>query len=184
MKNNKDEKYSKTFEIVSTFKGKLTEHRDYPLKRFGISQKAYPNLDIMNFTQEYAKVIYYHNYWMPAHSNDIPYPLCILYFETAVDAGKKRAIKLLQMMLNNLCDTTFDIDGEASQLVFITLNKHKDNKDKMIQMVAEYLMLKLNFYYRLSSSKSEFETCILGWSKKIYKFWRICFSEIFDKENV
>jgi len=65
--------------------------------RWGISKRAYPDLDIKNLTISQAKEIYKRDYWDKAGCDDLPYPLDIVVFDTAVNMGISRA----QIFLNN-----------------------------------------------------------------------------------
>ena len=62
---------------------------------FGISQRAYPNLDIENLTREQATTIYYRDYWVPSGAENLPQALALVHFDTAVNLGVHRALALL-----------------------------------------------------------------------------------------
>jgi hypothetical protein len=53
---------------------------------FGISKRAHPDEDIANMTRERAIEIYRRHYWMPVAAA-LPYPLSLVYFDTAVLHG-------------------------------------------------------------------------------------------------
>lgn len=63
---------------------------------FGISKRAYPHLDIARLTEADAKGIYRRDYWQPIMGDDLPAPVAILAFDTAVNQGCRTAIQLLQ----------------------------------------------------------------------------------------
>jgi len=63
--------------------------------KFGISKRSYPELDISKLTLKQAKEIYYQNYWLEAGCDDLPYPFNIIVFDTAVNMGRRRAIKFI-----------------------------------------------------------------------------------------
>lgn len=62
--------------------------------KFGISKRAYPNLDIANLTRDQAIAIYQRDYWdrLPT----LPGRLQFLVFDFAVNAGIRRAVQTLQ----------------------------------------------------------------------------------------
>lgn len=64
--------------------------------KYGISQKAYPTLDIASLTLDDAKAIYKRDYWDKVKGDLLPYPLNIFVFDSAVNQGVATAIKLLQ----------------------------------------------------------------------------------------
>ena len=74
------------------------------LTKYGISQKAYPNLDICALTQNDAIAIYERDYWDAAKCDDLPFPLDVLTFDAAVNHGVKPAIKILQRALGVVDD--------------------------------------------------------------------------------
>lgn len=59
--------------------------------KYGISKRAYPQLDIKNLTVEDAKAIYYRDYWLPAGCDSLPTAAAFLVFDFAVNAGVERA---------------------------------------------------------------------------------------------
>jgi hypothetical protein len=58
---------------------------------FGISKRAYPNEDIKNMTMDRAMEIYRNDYWNACNCDDLPYPLDMVIFDTAVNMGVGRA---------------------------------------------------------------------------------------------
>lgn len=74
------------------------------LTRFGISQKAYPSLNISALTKEEAKNIYFRDYWKPCGGEDLPTSFAIATFDAAVNMGVTSAKRLLQIGLNVTVD--------------------------------------------------------------------------------
>lgn len=66
---------------------------------FGISKKAYPNVDIKNLTVEQAKDIYLKDYWKPCRCDELPREIAISLFDSAVNQGVKTAIMIMQRAL-------------------------------------------------------------------------------------
>lgn len=64
--------------------------------RFGISKRAYPDLDILRLTEDEAKAIYKRDYWDKLRTDEIPEELAICLFDAAVNMGRDRAVRLLQ----------------------------------------------------------------------------------------
>jgi lysozyme family protein len=60
--------------------------------KYGISKKAYPNLDIPNLTLEQAKLIYRRDYWDEAQCNSIGWPWDVILFDTCVNCGVQQAL--------------------------------------------------------------------------------------------
>ncbi len=75
------------------------------LTKFGISQRAYPLLDIANLTREEAINIYRIDYWERSGAARMPQPLDFYLFDCAVNQGVGKAPRLLQQAIG------VDIDG-------------------------------------------------------------------------
>ena len=67
--------------------------------KFGISKRAYPELDISFLTKEQAMDIYLRDYWSPIKGDLLPWPLCLFVFDSAVNQGTHTAIKMMQIAL-------------------------------------------------------------------------------------
>jgi lysozyme family protein len=55
--------------------------------KFGISKRKYPNVDIKNLTKDGAKVIFKVDYWDVVSGDQLPWPLCLYVFDSAVNQG-------------------------------------------------------------------------------------------------
>lgn len=64
--------------------------------KYGISKRAYPNINIRDLTKEKAKEIYRRDYWDKIRGNSLPFSVAIVAFDMAVNMGVKTAIKMLQ----------------------------------------------------------------------------------------
>lgn len=66
---------------------------------FGISQRAFPSLNIAALTEAEAEKIYYDNYWVPNQCGDVPAHLDLWFFTACVMSGGTTATKLLQQLI-------------------------------------------------------------------------------------
>jgi len=80
--------------------------------KYGISQKFNPKIDIKNLTVDQAKEIYYKKYWTPNKCDQLPSHLRHFYFDTCVNQGAIKAIKILQRAVNNKSLTIIKVDGK------------------------------------------------------------------------
>lgn len=55
--------------------------------KFGISKRAYPNLDIKNLTLEDAKAIYKRDYWDVMGCDALSWEMALIAFDAAVNQG-------------------------------------------------------------------------------------------------
>ena len=81
--------------------GGLSDHPADPggLTNYGISQRAYPQLDIAALTLDAAKALYRRDYWQPLHGDQLPSGFDLLMLDCAVNQGVVTAIQLLQQAL-------------------------------------------------------------------------------------
>jgi lysozyme family protein len=64
--------------------------------KYGISQAAYPSLDIASLTLADAQAIYQRDYWAACQCDVLPPPVAGLLFDAAVNHGQGWARKALQ----------------------------------------------------------------------------------------
>ena len=63
--------------------------------KYGVSAMSYPHLDIKNLTLDDARRIYRANYWDAIGADQLPAPLALDAFDTAVNSGVGRAKQFL-----------------------------------------------------------------------------------------
>jgi lysozyme family protein len=87
--------------------GKLHKVNGDPggLTKWGISQRAFPGLDIASLTEETAKLIYRNNYWNKVKADELPDVLASHVFDAAVNMGPNKAARLLQQSINLIATT-------------------------------------------------------------------------------
>lgn len=72
--------------------------------KWGISSRSYPGENIAELTQERAKLLYHRDFWGPAGCDAVPDELKYPLFDTAVNAGGKTAVKILQQAVGEVED--------------------------------------------------------------------------------
>lgn len=72
--------------------------------RFGISKRAYPDLDIENLTEDEAREIYRRDYWDAVSGDLLPPGVSTVVFDCAVNLGPNRAVKFLQLAVGAKAD--------------------------------------------------------------------------------
>lgn len=107
--------------------------------RYGISKRAYPNVDIRNLTKDDAINIYKRDYWdkLP---DGLPMPVHCALFDCAVNTGISRAIRLLQSAIKATPD------GQWGRLSQTALNK-LSTENILLRFATERIM----FYCSLST---------------------------------
>jgi len=92
------ENFDRCVRAVLSEEGGLSDHPQDPggLTKYGISRRAYPDLDIRRLTMDDAIDLYRRDYWNPVHGTDLPASLALLVFDSAVNQGVGTAVRLLQ----------------------------------------------------------------------------------------
>lgn len=90
--------FDQSFERLLKHEGGYVNHPSDPggETKFGISKRAYPNVDIKALTEEEAKRIYRRDYWDPMRLDDLPQTVRFDMFDTAVNSGIRQAVIFLQ----------------------------------------------------------------------------------------
>ena len=71
--------------------------------KWGISQRAYPQLDIASLTREQALELYRER-WVQAQCDQLPDAVAIAHFDCAFNSGINRAAKILQRTVGATID--------------------------------------------------------------------------------
>lgn len=73
-----------------SWEGGYTDNPDDPggETNFGISKRYHPDVDIKNLTKEQATAIYKEEYWEAMGCDDLPYPMDMVVFDSAVNPGQ------------------------------------------------------------------------------------------------
>lgn len=100
--------------------------------KFGISKRAYPNIDIKNLSRDDAIAIYKRDYWnkLPA---GLPAAIHCALFDCAVNTGISRALRLLQNAIKT------NSDGKWGGLSQAALSKFSAN-EILLMFTTERIM--------------------------------------------
>lgn len=119
---------------------------------WGISKRAYPNVDIKNLTRNDAKVIYEIDFWDRINANSLPKGVTFQLFDFAVNSGIETAIRYFQRALG-VAD-----DGHWGPISMAAAHKTSET-DMIMRLSAE----RLDFMTKLSKW-NEFS---VGWARRI-----------------
>src|SRR6056297_2567460 len=91
---------------VLAHEGSYVEDPDDPggATKYGISSRAYPDVDIENLSVEDAKDIYLNDYWRKLRCDELPSGLDLLVFDAAVNQGPGAAATILQQAVGAKVD--------------------------------------------------------------------------------
>jgi lysozyme family protein len=124
---------------------------------YGISKRAYPDLDIASLTRYDAENIYYRDYWLRCQCNELPDQFAIAVFCSAVNHGADRAVRLLQETLQ------VDIDGVIGQHT-IAAARSQNNR----YVLGRLLSFRGVFYADLATRKPEQRKFLRGWLRRLF----------------
>jgi lysozyme family protein len=120
--------------------------------KYGISKRAYPQVDIKNLTLDAAKAIYKRDYWDRAQCDKLPPQLAYLLFDAAVNSGIGQAIRFLQRAVN-LAD-----DGVIGPMTLAAVGRVDAEA-----ISARFLGQRLEFMTKLTT----WDTFGKGWARRI-----------------
>lgn len=82
---------------------------------YGISKRAYPDIDIKALTRKEAKAIYEKDYWIRYKIEKMPEELRYIYFDMVLNMGPGNAAKVVQRTANakNPAPERIKVDGRV-----------------------------------------------------------------------
>ncbi len=129
------------------------------LTRFGISQKAYPDLDISALTRAQAEAIYRRDYWDVIRGDSLPPALALVVFDAAVNMGPHQAVRILQARLRVHEDGIVGPVTVSAARAFLP----------RIELVALFLELRLRFYEALAKEYPHHAGSLYGWRMRVLR---------------
>jgi lysozyme family protein len=121
--------------------------------KFGISKRAYPDLDIKNLTRDQAISIYRRDYWDHCKLDLMPGILRLSIFDSAVNQGAHFAISAIQRVAG------LPVDGVCGPQTVQALSTHPDPKT----VLADFLHERIDAYYRSPDWKVFWQ----GWTLRL-----------------
>ncbi|MBS0227653.1 MAG: glycoside hydrolase family 108 protein [Proteobacteria bacterium] len=139
--------------VIHSEGGYVDDSRDPGLEtKFGISKRAYPQLDIKALTLADAKVIYRRDYWQRCRCDELPEGVAFDMFDAAVNSGPGQAIRWLQRAVG-VAD-----DGVLGPLTLAAVRRLEPGA-----LRARYSGIRLDFMTQLST----WDAFGKGWARRI-----------------
>lgn len=127
--------------------------------KYGISQAAYPNLNIRDLTEQQARDIYKRDYWDRVCGDGIiSQAVAENIFDAAVNMGPKTAAKLAQATLNEILIIGIAVDGVIGAKTIDALAKCADTS-----FIAGYTLAKIARYAHICNNDRSQSKFLLGW---------------------
>ena len=155
--------FDKAMEFVFRWEGGYSNDPADPggETKYGISKKAYPNLDIANLTRLQAKTIYEKDYWKSSYCHLLPYPLSLAVFDYAVNAGPPRAVKALQKVVGASPDGLW---GPETLLKINEALRSVGTPRLSVHLCSE----RSNFYIDVVAKKPSQIKFLKGWLRRVF----------------
>lgn len=135
------------------------------LTRWGISQKAYPELDIRNLTLEQAAAIYRRDYFQPVHGYQLGNQrIASKLLDMAVNMGVKAAVMILQVAINIHCAPRGALlveDGMMGSRTIIAVN----NADTSL-LLTGMQEVSAQHYQEIARKNPSEEQYLQGWLRR------------------
>lgn len=100
------DKFAIFIERILGHEGGYVNHPNDPggETKWGISKRAYPNVDIKGLTREGAIALYRRDYWEGPRINELPSAIAFQVLDAAINHGRSRAIGWLQSVVGATSD--------------------------------------------------------------------------------
>jgi len=127
---------------------------------FGISKRAFPDLDIKNLSIEEAISIYHKKYWSPIKGDYIVgADLAFQVFDMAVNAGISVAVKILQSAVGT------HVDGIIGPATLNAIYKYPSIEG----LLWRYKFDRAKYYAKIVSKNHSQAKFLMGWINRINK---------------
>ena len=154
-KKTEQSPFDKAFRFLMRVEGGYVNDPRDPggITKYGISKRAYPDLDIANLTEEDAKTIYQKDYWQACHCDDLSPELALAVFDCAVNQGVGIATRTLQQALK------VKIDGIIGDETLTAANNSNETA-----LLIDFLSWRGRRYAFTAGN----ETYLRGWLRRLF----------------
>lgn len=163
-------KFDKAIAFIFEVEGYVSNHKADKggYTKYGIAQKAHPNVDVKNLTLEGAKAIYKKSYWDVCKCDEFDEAVGLYVMDFAVNSGTLTATKALQRCTNYLLSgkgtAPLVVDGKIGPKSVESI-KSVDQK----ALVAALHAYRSTFFFNLVKRNSSQSTFLRGWMNRLAK---------------
>lgn len=140
------------------WEGGLSDHESDRggLTKYGISQRAYPDVDILNLTEEQAAEIYERDYWLPIQGDSLPEFVAFVLFDHAVNSGPRAAVKALQRLVGTRAD------GQIGPVTLRAVELHPEQ-----DLAQDLIEARASFLIKLAHRRPDQRVFLRGWMNRL-----------------
>lgn len=124
--------------------------------KYGIAQKANPEINVRALNLEQAMEIYRRKYWIAGSCQLLSYPLAIIHFDGCVNHGVGRANRFLQRSVGVV------EDGAIGPRTISAINSA--NQGAVVQSISN---IRTNFYQQIVNRDPSQKMFLNGWMRRI-----------------
>ena len=150
--------FNRAIEVILKHEGGYVHNPNDPggETNFGISKRAYPEVDIKNLTKKQAREIYLRDYWRPLKLYMIDNAnICLDIFDMSVNSGKSRAVKMAQKLAGT------KEDGVMGGITANKINEYEGD------FVKDYKHARIIFYEYLVKADGKYRVFLKGWINRV-----------------
>jgi len=158
--------FEQALEIVFKHEGVLSDDvlDKGGLTKYGISSRAYPDVDIRALTKEQAGDIYYRDYWRSSKAHLISSPeVATLVFDIAVNSGVRNSGYMVQRAIL-AHGTSISLDGLVGRNTLAEINNIGN------RLLPTLISERVGFYKRIVARSPSQKRFLKGWLRRAYSF--------------
>jgi hypothetical protein len=153
--------------IINDIEGGATLVRDSGgLTKFGISAKAYPDLDIAALTFDQAVAIYWKDFFLAAHLDELPVAVRMSVLNAEINVGRKTGVIMLQRALRAVGLVAVD-DGVLGELSIDAI-KTACELGRSFAVVAAFRSECAGHYRLIAQARPDEAKYLKGWLNRAY----------------
>ncbi|NSY36560.1 secretion activator protein [Pseudoalteromonas sp. JC28] len=138
------------------------------LTKFGISQRAYPRLDIANLTIDHAIRLYYRDYWEPMHCDELNSGVALMLLDGSVQHGLSGITRIVQRIADAEVDAVF---GSR------TLKKCQSILPNLF--ISQLISRRARKYARICLDDNSQIPNLNGWMNRLSHITERCYAEVY-----
>lgn len=137
------------------------------------TRKIVGHNDVRRLTCAEAAKIYEEFYWKPSCANEMPWPLCALHFDAAVNHGLGGAAKLLQRTLSKVRGVPLAIDGvigpKTKRVLYAAMMDMDVNAEYRRVFCSTYLDYREQLFRAIVKNNPSQKVFLQGWLNRLEK---------------